>query len=48
MKAPLLLVRTRKETPAAAYVAENAIVKGIILGGTAAVSEESVQILFPE
>ena len=47
MKVPLLLVSTHKEYPAAEYVADHAIVKGIILGGTAAVSEDSVQNIFP-
>ena len=46
MKAPLLLVNANKEGPAANYVAENAIAQGFILGGTAAVSDESVAVIF--
>ena len=47
MKAPLLLVNKKTETAAANYVAENSITKGFILGGTAAVSDDSVAIIFP-
>ena len=46
MKAPLLLVNANKEADAADYVAVNSIRKGIILGGTAAVSEDVVRVVF--
>ena len=46
MKAPLLLVNTNQESAAADYVAENAIKTGYIMGGSAAVSDESVQAVF--
>ena len=46
MKAPLLLVNANKEADAADYVAVNNIRKGIILGGTAAVSEDVVRVVF--
>jgi putative cell wall-binding protein len=48
MNAPLLLVNSGKEAPAANFVKANSIVKGIILGGTAAVSDESVHIIFAD
>lgn len=46
MNAPLLLVNSGKEAAAAAYVAENGIADGFILGGTAVVSNQSVKIIF--
>ena len=48
MNAPLLLINSKKEAPAAGYVDENGITKGIVLGGTAAVSDASVEIIFAE
>ena len=46
MNAPLLLVNKKTESAAAAYVAELGIARGAILGGTAAVSDASGQIVF--
>ena len=46
MNAPLLLVDARKETYAADYMMSQGITKGFTLGGTAAVSEASVQKVF--
>ena len=46
MNAPLLLINARKEAAAAAYVKENGITSGAILGGTAVVSEASGRIVF--
>lgn len=40
--APLLLTNAGQEAVAAEYVAENGITKGLILGGTAAISEATV------
>ena len=48
MNAPLLLVNAGKEADAAAYVEKNNIEKGLVLGGTAAVSDVSVNIIFAE
>ena len=46
MGAPLLLINAGKEDAAAEYVKANGIEAGIVLGGTAAVSEKSAQIVF--
>ena len=46
MNAPLLLVNTRNEAAAAAYVKANGIEKGVVLGGTGVVSDESGKIVF--
>ena len=48
MKAPLLLINSTKEADAAAYVSANGIARGIVLGGTAAVTEASVTAIFGE
>ena len=48
MKAPLLLINSKKEADAAAYVSANGIARGIVLGGTAAVTEASVTAIFGE
>ena len=48
LNAPLLLVNAGREQPAAGYVASQSIRKYCILGGTSAVSEASVQMIFPE
>ena len=48
MKAPLLLVNAKKEADAAAYIADNGIIHGLILGGTAAVSDASAALIFGE
>ena len=48
MNAPLLLVNANREAPAAEYVAENGITKGIVLGGTLAISDETMQVIFGE
>lgn len=44
--APLILTNAGQEGAAAEYVAENGITKGVILGGTAAISENSAKIVF--
>lgn len=46
MGAPLLLIDAGKEAYAAAYVKENGIKNGAILGGTAVVSEASGRVVF--
>ena len=46
MKAPLLLVNAGKESAAAAYVDACAITKGLILGGSTALSETVVEKIF--
>mgnify|MGYP003317666337 FL=1 len=46
LKSPLLLVNTKQEAPAADYIASQGITQGFILGGTAAVSEDSARIVF--
>lgn len=45
--APLLLTNAGKESVAAAYVSENGVTEGIVLGGTAAVSDHSLEIIMP-
>ena len=44
--APLLLTNAGQEAVAAEYVAENGITKGLILGGTAVISEATVDAVF--
>ena len=44
--APILLTNAGQEAVAAEYVAENGITKGLILGGTAAISEATVDAVF--
>ena len=46
MNAPLLLVSRGNESGAAEYVKENGITEGAVLGGSAAVSDESGKIVF--
>ena len=46
MQAPLLLVNVNQEAAAAGYVAENGVGTGYIMGGTAAVSNQSVRAVF--
>jgi hypothetical protein len=46
MGAPLLLTNARVEHVAAEYVSANGVTKGIILGGTAALSDESARKVF--
>ena len=46
MGAPLLLTQPGKESTAAAYVAEQTLAKAYVLGGTAAVSDETVDKIF--
>ena len=46
MNAPLLLINAGKEADAAAYVKDNGVTSGAILGGTAVVSEASGRIVF--
>ena len=46
LKAPLLLVNAGVEAPAAEYIKSQGIPGGAILGGPAAVSEDSAQIVF--
>ena len=48
MGAPLLLTQPGKESTAAAYVAEQTLAKAYVLGGTAAVSDETVTLIFGE
>lgn len=44
--APMLLVNSGKESHAGDYIASHSITSGYILGGTSAVSEKSVEIIF--
>ena len=46
--APLLLVNTNQESYAAEYIKTQGITHGFVLGGTAAVSNETAQRIFPE
>ena len=46
MNAPLLLVNAGKEEFAAAYVAEEGIAVGYVLGGTAVLTDETVKTVF--
>lgn len=48
MSAPLLLVNAGMESPAAEYVATHKIAAGIVLGGTAVVSDETIEIVFAQ
>jgi len=44
--APLVLTAAKSETAAADYVAKNSVANGYILGGTAALSDETVAKIF--
>ena len=46
LNAPLLLVSPRQETSAAEYIKTQGITQGFVLGGTAAVTEDSARIVF--
>ena len=46
MNAPLLLTNTGMEEVTAAYIAENEIQAGYIMGGTGVVSDASVEVIF--
>lgn len=46
LNAPLLLAKEGSETAAADYVQKNEIVSGYVLGGTGAISEETVEVVF--
>ena len=46
LKAPIVLVNEKNEKAAAAYIAENGITRGVILGGSASVSDASGEIAF--
>jgi len=48
LHAPLILTASGNEAKAASYVAEHGISRGIILGGSAMVSDKSVGIVFNE
>ena len=46
LNSPLLLTNVKQEAPATAYVADNGITKGIILGGTASIADATVRTVF--
>ena len=46
LNSPLLLTNVKQEAPAAAYVADNGIPMGIILGGTASIADATVRTIF--
>lgn len=46
LHAPLILTSTGSEAKAEAYAAEHGISRGVILGGTAMISDESIGIIF--
>ena len=46
LNAPLLLVSPRQETSAAEYIKTQGITQGFVLGGTAAVTEDSARIVY--
>lgn len=46
MGAPLILTAADNETAAADYVAEQGVTRGVILGGTAMISDASIEIIF--
>ena len=46
MNAPLILTQAGQESVAAAYISDNPVLKGCVLGGTAAISEDTVKKLF--
>lgn len=48
LNAPMILTKSGQESIAADYIAENPLVAGYILGGTAALSNETVENIFSE